>query len=371
MSLSKRRRRITRIVVILNLVSAAISAVFGYQMSPETPLRAIATGIASSLAIATPISLFEVQYQHVGLFRRLRRLPLLAYFAIRVLLYLTVIVLGLLLVRLVFGTTSEPMQHTEITGVFVSGHSLGGAATERSLSRNLFGDTFFKSIVFGAIMSVLTNVVVEVGGLLGFGTLKNLLTGRYVQPRREQKAFLLIDMKDSTGLAERLGPIRFHELLNAFFRDVAEAALESGAEIHKYVGDEAILTWPAAALGDGEALACPFLARRLIEAGRAHYQRDFGTVPEFRAALHCGEIVAGEIGDVRREIAYVGDTLNVAARLLEAAKERGDDVLVSDDVLRRATLPAGLEAVPLPTLTVRGRAAPLAISALRPLTGRA
>ena len=37
-----------------------------------------------------------------------------------------------------------------------------------------------------------------------------------------------------------------------------------------------------------------------------------------------GEIVAGEIGDVRREIAYVGDTLNVATRLLDAAKELSD-----------------------------------------------
>jgi adenylate cyclase len=34
-------------------------------------------------------------------------------------------------------------------------------------------------------------------------------------------------------------------------------------------------------------------------------------VPEFRAALDCGEI-----GDVRRDIAYVGDTLNVAAAAL-------------------------------------------------------
>ena len=49
------------------------------------------------------------------------------------------------------------------------------------------------------------NVVFEMGSLLGFGTVKNLLTGRYVRPRREQRAFLLIDMKNSTGIAERLG----------------------------------------------------------------------------------------------------------------------------------------------------------------------
>ena len=64
---------------------------------------------------------------------------------------------------------------------------------------------FRRSVVFAVAMSVVRPSVVEMGGLLGFGTLKNLLTGRYVQPKREQKAFLLIDMKDSTGLAERLG----------------------------------------------------------------------------------------------------------------------------------------------------------------------
>ena len=67
---------------------------------------------------------------------------------------------------------------------------------------------------------------------------------------------------------------------------------------------------------------------------------------------------------MRREIAYVGDTLNVAARLLDAAKELGRDVLVSDDLLKQAALPASLVARPLPTLSMRGRAAPLAIAAL-------
>jgi adenylate cyclase len=207
-------------------------------------------------------------------------------------------------------------------------------------------------------------VVFEVGGLLGFGTLKNLFTGRYVQPRREQRAFLLIDMRNSTGLAERLGPVLFHELLNDFFRDVSDAALDCNGEIHKYVGDEAILTWPGASIGDGECLRCPFVARDFIERERTTYQARYDTVPSFRASIHYGEIVAGEIGDVRREIAYVGDTLNVAARLLDAAKELGHDVLVSDDLLAQVPLPAGLRTTKLPVLGVRGRAAPLAISAL-------
>jgi adenylate cyclase len=342
MSLTRRDRRDWRILLWINLVSGIVSACFGVLAAPvgASPWISALFGFATSTIIATPIVLIETRSARQGALRRLRRLPLALYFAIKVLFYFAVIVGGLLLVRVLF------------MPLMPDGFNLGSL--------------FRASLAFAIAMSVVSNLAFEMGGLLGFGTLKNLITGRYVQPKRERRAFLLIDMKDSTGLAERLGPILFHELLNAFFRDVADAALECEAEIHKYVGDEAILTWPdEKALADGACLVCPLIARDNIAANREQYRKRFGALPAFHAALHCGEIVAGEIGDVRREIAYVGDTLNVAARLLDAAKTLGHDVLVSADLLERASLPPGIKAEPLPTLTVRGRAAPIGIAALQ------
>ena len=342
MNLSSRARQEWRIILWVSLGSAVISAYFGYAVGGSTPMHSAMMGIVNSVVIATPIMLYEVKGQRVAALRRLRRLPLLVYFGLKVLFYVVVIIGGLVVVRVLFGS-SEIMP---------------------------FDEVFRGSIAFAVAMSVLANLAFEMGSLLGFGTLKNLLSGRYMQPKLEQKAFLLIDMKDSTGLAERLGSIHFHELLNAFFRDVADAALECEAEIHKYVGDEAILTWPdGRSLANGDCLACPFVARNFIVANGGQYRERFGVVPEFRAALHYGEIVAGEIGDVRREIAYVGDTLNVAARLLDATKMIGRDVVVSSDLLERAALPSGIGAEALPILTVRGRAAPLGISALQCLGG--
>lgn len=341
MRISRRNRREWRIIFWISLTSAAISAYFGYVVAPadEPPVSGILQGVLTSLLIATPIAFFEVRRARMDAFGWMRRLPLAGYFFIKVLFYCIVIIAGLILSRLIM--------------------SIG---TSRSI---VVDPTFRSSVLFAIGMSVFGNLVVEMGRLLGFGTLKNLLMGRYARPRREQKAFLLIDMKDSTGLAERLGAIRFHELLNAFFRDVADAALESDGEIHKYVGDEAILTWAAGpALREGDCLTCPFLARDFILRNAARYRDRFGAVPEFRAALHFGEIVAGEIGDLRREIAYVGDTLNVAARLLEASKTLRRDVLVSAELLALVRLPSGLQAEPLPTLSIRGRDAPLAIAAL-------
>ncbi|WP_395709557.1 adenylate/guanylate cyclase domain-containing protein [Reyranella sp.] len=342
MKLTRRGRREWRIVLWIGMASAVISGYFGLAIAPddEHPVRAILLGVLTSLLIATPISIVEARRARGGPLRRLRRLPLALYFAIKVVFYLLVIVFGLLMSRWIAAWTAD--REISLDAVFGS------------------------SLVFAVAMSLVGNLIVEIGGLLGFATLENLLTGRYVQPRREQRVFLLIDMRNSTGLAERLGPIRFHELLNWFLRDISDAALECDAEIHKYVGDEAILTWPVdRALADGACLACPFIVRDIIAGNREQYRARFGVVPTFRAALHCGEIVAGEIGDVRREIAYVGDTLNTTARLLDATKAMGRDVLVSADLLQQTRLPADLRAEPLPTLEVRGRSAPLGIAALR------
>lgn len=333
-----RGKRNWRIFLWLSLGSALISAYFGYAVNEgEVPRwRSALSGIASSLAIATPILLFEIWGQRQGFVRHhLQRLPLVWFFLFRLSFYSVVIVGGLVFTRV--------------------------AIAPQGLQ---FDATFRDSLVFAISMATIANLLFQIGLLLGFRTLSTLLIGRYAKPRAEQRVFLLIDMKNSTGLAERLGPIRFHELLNDFFRDIADAALECGAEIHKYVGDEAILTWPAERSLTGDCLACPFVAQRRIAGNAAQYRKRFGVVPEFRAALHSGEIVAGEIGDVRREIAYVGDTLNVAARLLESAKTLGRDVLVSTEFLGKAPLPPGLRTEPLPTLSIRGRDAPLEIAGL-------
>ncbi|TAJ89029.1 MAG: adenylate/guanylate cyclase domain-containing protein [Reyranella sp.] len=341
MTMSRRNRREWRIILWICLTSAVISGYFGYAVAPadQAPLWGAVQGILTSLLIATPVAFFEVRRARINSLVWMRRLPLASYFLVKVVFYCVVILVGLVLSRLLMSIGTRQ---------FV-----------------IFDPIFRNSVLFSVGMSVVGNLIIETGRLLGFGTLKNLLLGRYARPRSEQRAFLLIDMKDSTGLAEKLGAIQFHELLNAFFRDIADAALECDAEIHKYVGDEVILTWPEGlALSGGDCLGCAFLARRNIARNAARYRDRFGAVPEFRAALHCGEIVAGEIGDVRREIAYVGDTLNVAARLLESSKTLGRDVLVSAELLEQSHLPHDLQVEPLPTLTIRGRDAPLEIAAL-------
>ena len=61
------------------------------------------------------------------------------------------------------------------------------------------------------------------------------------------------------------------------------------------------------------------------------YINKYGFVPEFRAGLHGGKVLITWIGEVKKEIVYVGDVLNTAARIAEECKKARQDFLLSGD----------------------------------------
>lgn len=332
-----RRRAEWRLTWVIAAVVAVISFVFGWIISVGEPWTGGVQGIINSLLISIPVCQMELAGRRWRPLRAIRHWPFYAVFITKSALYLVVIVVATMFTRiLMYSIDPQPLG---------------------------FDRTFFKILVFAGIMSLIVNAVIEVGRLLGFGVLWDLLTGRYHRPRQEERVFLLIDMKNSTAAAERLDDFAYHGLLNVFFRDVTDAALDHGAAIHKYVGDEAILTWHAEdALEQARCVLCAFAVRKRIVSGASAYRERFGIVPEYRAALHVGPVVAGEMGDLKREIAFVGDTLNTAARLLAAGRELGRDIVASSILLDRLALPDGLACEPLDPVALRGKehAVPLA-----------
>jgi adenylate cyclase len=56
-------------------------------------------------------------------------------------------------------------------------------------------------------------------------------------------------------------------------------------------------------------------------------------VPEFKAGMHMGTTVTGEIGIIKREIVYSGDTLNTAARIQSLCNSFGEKLLITDELL--------------------------------------
>jgi len=215
---------------------------------------------------------------------------------------------------------------------------------------------FAGSILFGAVY--------ELVRLVGGRALVNVMLGRYRRPTREERVLLFLDLVGSTTLAEQMGELRVQDLLTRFFFDIDEAIVAHGGEVHAYVGDEVIVTWPVGTSPERAYVDCFFAIQDRIAELAGRYESEFGLVPEFRAGIHAGPVVISECGDSRRQVAYFGDTVNVAARLQAHCKEAGRPLLVSGELFR--LLPPGPDFLvdTLGPTQLRGRAAPVEIFAV-------
>lgn len=184
------------------------------------------------------------------------------------------------------------------------------------------------------LFSFLLGLAIEVSRLIGPRVFRLVLTGAYRKPKEEDRFFLMVDIKGSTAMAEKLGGLKFHQFLHRFVRDITVPILANHGDIYKYVGDEVIVSWPAAdGLKSAQALRCFFDIQEVLRKREAYYREHYLISPEVRGALHFGTIVAGEMGDIRTEIAFIGDPLNVASRIAQVGSELDKDFVISAETL--------------------------------------
>ncbi len=169
---------------------------------------------------------------------------------------------------------------------------------------------------------------------------------------------MFVDFLDARGLSNRLGDIRAQSLISAVFFDIDAVIGDSGGEIHRYIGDELVVTWPfERATRNARCIECALGIARVIRENTGHYRDAYGEVPRLRIALHGGPVVVSEIGDDRREIVYFGDTINTTARLRGTGEEnstRAGDFRRA--VLEHMRLPDGVRAEDMGAFELSGKA---------------
>jgi adenylate cyclase len=150
-------------------------------------------------------------------------------------------------------------------------------------------------------------------------------------------AVLFVDLVGSTRLAASRPPHEVVEMLNAFFGVVIDVVEQHDGWINKFEGDAALAVF-------GAPTELPDAAGCALRAGRELARRITAELEGMAAGIgvSAGEAVAGNIGDTRRyEYTVIGDPVNEAARLTEAAKEIDGCVVASGAALERAGDEAG------------------------------
>ena len=322
-----------RIVLVSAVVGAFIGAAYTFVVH-HAPLVGLLIGAAFGTVFPTiEILLFKGE---AG--AQLRRSPFLVFLGVRIAIYLVLIVA------------------IEISSVWLF------------YGRAAIGEIGLADIAFALLISFLFNLLHAVADLLGPGVLFAFAAGRYHNPRPEERALLFIDLCGSTAKAERLGDARFLDFLDAFLADVSRDIVENGGEIHKYVGDEIIATWRLRNGRDNSGIVRAYLAAHdRLAARREAYRREFGEGAEFRAALHIGVVMLGEVGSFKKEVALIGDPMNTAARILDACRALGRPALASRALVKPiGALPASVRSDAIAPLALRGKAEPLELVALEP-----
>jgi adenylate cyclase len=189
------------------------------------------------------------------------------------------------------------------------------------------------------------------------------------KPVRQDVAVMFLDLSGSTGVAEALGPERSRDLLGAMQTLVEGEVTGHGGVVITYMGDGVLAVFglpkprsddAARALDTVEALRASMTAwlANLPPAARDHL--------DFRIGLHFGPAILSRLGSpTQQQITATGDTVNVASRLLEVAKQQHCRIVVTEDLFQAASVPtaspnANAGYAPL-TVSIRGRASDLPV----------
>jgi len=175
--------------------------------------------------------------------------------------------------------------------------------------------------------------------------------------QRRHLTVLFADIQGFTSLSEKMDPAHVVEMLNSFFTQMVDLVFEHQGTLDKFLGDGlmaffgAPLEVPQAA---SQAVACAIaMQRRLLSL------QEQGATPirGMRIGVNTGEAIIGNIGSNKRmDFTIIGDTVNVAARLLEVSREQETPIVIGEATFREVQGHFSLK--PGPSVVLRGRREP-------------
>jgi PAS domain S-box-containing protein len=160
--------------------------------------------------------------------------------------------------------------------------------------------------------------------------------------RRQNVAVLVIDIVGFTTISENLPPERVVAILRSFYRRMTAIVFQHEGSVEHFAGDAllAVFGMPDASHKDAtNASICAVEMQEELE--RWNTKRTMAKHNRIEACItsHYGEVVLGDIG-TRRSMSYtvIGDTVNTASRMQELCRSLKLGLLVTQDLIDKATL---------------------------------
>ena len=215
---------------------------------------------------------------------------------------------------------------------------------------------FYLFLLHTFFMNIIISFINQMNKKFGPGILLPLLLGKYRSPKEEERVFMFMDLQSSTSIAENLGHIKYSAFIQESFMDINDVVPKFRAEIYQYVGDEIVISWALSeGLKDLSCIAFYFACEAQFNKRASAYQNEYGTVPKFKAGVHLGKVTAVEIGEIKRDIAYHGDTLNTTARIQSVCNDYGKHLLASKELIDFAKVTTKYDVASIGKIQLKGK----------------
>ena len=154
---------------------------------------------------------------------------------------------------------------------------------------------------------------------------EKILTSRSaIEGERKQVTVMFTDVSGFTAMSERLDPEEVHAIMDRVFEVILGAVHGYEGTINQFLGDGVMALFGAPIAHEdhaGRALRSALAIQEKLGPVRADVQRQHGQKLLMRIGINTGPVVVGAIGrDLRMDYTAVGDTVNLAARLLNVAQ---------------------------------------------------
>ena len=170
---------------------------------------------------------------------------------------------------------------------------------------------------------------------------------------RRLVTILFMDMVGSTGMAEKLDPEDWRQVVSKMHTSLGDAITAHHGTIAQYLGDGLLAFFGARVASEHD----PENAIRAALEGQSKVSELLADENvQLRAGIHTGLVVVGDLGaEEHKEFTASGDAVNLAARLQSAASPGG--ILISHDTYRYVR--GVFDLTPQPSLSVKGKSEPI------------
>ena len=196
----------------------------------------------------------------------------------------------------------------------------------------LFSKSTFMILLYFFVVGALVDFFKQVNQRFGPGVLLKVMNGTYFQPQEEELVLMFLDLQSSTTIAEQLGHKKYSALIRDCFNDLIAVA-DTKANVLQYVGDEVVFYWSLKAGTDqANCLKAYFAFDKRLQDKAAYYKEEYGIQPLFKAGANCGFVTITEVGTLKKELAFHGDTINTAARIQGLCNDLNQHLLISQQL---------------------------------------